>query len=125
MSLLMNLILIKLTSSLQMLNLTDYIKQYLDKHSDQKTFMFVITIAGHGPYTLPRKDPRVYNADNNDEINVYLDLNYKATQMLKSLEQHINKDSMLIWYGYHKPNVQNWNLSQIEPYMTNYITITT
>lgn len=104
--------------------LTDYIKQYLDKHSDQKTFMFVITIAGHGPYTLPRKDPRVYNADNNDEINVYLDLNYKATQMLKSLEQHINKDSMLIWYGDHKPNVQNWNLSQIEPYMTNYITIT-
>lgn len=105
--------------------LTDYIKKYLDQHSDQKTFMFVITIAGHGPYTLPRKDPRAYNADSSDdEINVYIDLNYKATQMLKSLEQQINKDSMLIWYGDHKPSIQNWNLSQIEPYQTNYIIIT-
>ncbi len=105
--------------------LTDYIKQYLDKHSNQKIFMFVITIAGHGPYTLPRKDPRVYNANNNDdEINVYLDLNYKATQMLKSLEQQLNKDSMLIWYGDHKPSIQNWNLSQTEPYQTNYVIIT-
>ncbi|GMN89309.1 LTA synthase family protein [Francisella sciaenopsi] len=105
--------------------LTDYIKQYLDQHSDRKIFMFVITIAGHGPYTLPRNDPRVYNANNSDdEVNVYLDLNYKATQMLKSLEQQINKDSMLIWYGDHKPSIQNWSFSQSELYQTNYIIIT-
>ncbi|MEY8715504.1 LTA synthase family protein [Francisella philomiragia] len=104
--------------------LTDYIKQYLDQHSDRKIFMFVITIAGHGPYTLPRKDPRVYNADSNDdEINVYLDLNYKATQMLQSLEQQINKDSMLIWFGDHKPSIQNWNRSQLDKYSTNYFII--
>ncbi|WP_243830508.1 LTA synthase family protein [Allofrancisella inopinata] len=104
--------------------LTEYLEKYLQKHSDQKIFIFVITIAGHGPYTLQRRDSKKYKANTgSDEVDSYLDLNYKATTMLKALENNIDNDTLLIWYGDHKPSIANWNLSQQDKYSTDYFII--
>ncbi|WP_234367043.1 LTA synthase family protein [Francisella philomiragia] len=102
-------------------DLTEFVQEYLDINKNKNLFVFVITIAGHGPYTLPRKDPKKYLAKSKDnEIDTYLDLNFKANEMLKSLLEIANKDTILIWYGDHKPSISTYNLSQSNYYKTDY-----
>ncbi|WP_158513257.1 LTA synthase family protein [Francisella uliginis] len=102
-------------------DLNEFVHDFLKINKDRKLFAFVITIAGHGPYTLPRQDPKKYQAKSgNDEVDTYLDLNFKANEMLKSLLKSSNKDTLLIWYGDHKPSISKYNLSQTDYYKTDY-----
>lgn len=103
------------------LDLNEFVHEFLKTNKDRKLFAFIITIAGHGPYTLPRQDPKKYRAKSgSDEIDTYLDLNFKANEMLKSLLKNSNEDTLLIWYGDHKPSISEYNLSQTDYYKTDY-----
>ena len=103
--------------------LGEFVKKYIETNKNEKIFIFIITVAAHGPYSLPRKDPQKhYSKVKNDDANVYIDLNYKANEMLKSLLEVIesNDDGLLIWYGDHRPSIGNWNFSNQNIYQTNF-----
>ena len=102
--------------------LTETVKKTLEKFVNKKVFVFVVTIAAHGPYTLKRNDPMLLKPKyQNSEIDCYLDLNYKATIMLNDIYKTLNDNDLMIWYGDHKPSISSWKESQENMFRTDYI----
>ncbi len=104
--------------------LFSFVKDFLLLKDDEKLFIFVITIGAHGPYSLVRKDPEEYAQNTgNHEMNTYMDLNFKAINMLNDFVEFgmQNQDDLLIWYGDHKPSISRFNFALDGMYKTNYL----
>ena len=98
--------------------LTEKIISILEKKTQKPLFIFAITIENHGPYHLKKLDKNNLNTIyskktnklvNNYDFNIYLQHLKNADNMINDLTSYLsqcdNKNSALMWYGDHVPNI--------------------
>lgn len=85
----------------------------LDKHKDQPSFHFLVTIQNHWPYTsapMPTEplmfDPKGLNSEEVTVLNAYTKLAQNSDQALKKVVEYLfsrNRPTLLIVFGDHLP----------------------